>query len=134
MKMKMIFLFTSLLISFQARSSELNHSAGFGLQYAGLVGYQISSTTGKHNFRGAIGIIGAGIGYDYLVTDHFSIGASQTFTIRTVTSINLNYYPAGSILNGWQIGLDFGHMPDSGGGDGFFNTNVEKNVTWISFG
>ena len=132
-KVKIICLLTCLFIAPHVQSTETSQSAGFGLQYGGVLGYQISSTKEKHNLRGALGLVGASVGYDYMVTDHFSVGTTATFTIRTTTSLNFNYYPEGNISDSWQIGVDFGHMSDTDG-DGFFATDGKKNVIWLSLG
>ena len=129
---KILFLMIGLLVSIQAKSDQVNHAAGSGLQYGGIVGYQISSTDDKNNFRASLGLVGAAVGYDYLVTDKFSIGTTATWTLRNTYSANFNYYPSG-LQKGWQFGLDLGYMP-SDGRDGFFSSSRSRKVSWISIG
>lgn len=137
-KMKKVLLRSVLLLFLTLSSSlfatEINHSMGIGLQYSGIVGYQVSMDKDKHRFRGAIGVLGIGAGYDYFLHPKWSMGVSLTETIRTVYSVNINYY-ANTPNDGFRFGLDLGHMPDTGDdGDGFFNSDGSKDVVWLSVG
>lgn len=131
LQLRFIFLF-AVFSSCVVKASELNHNLGTGLQYSGLIGYQISLQKEQHLLRGAVGLIGASAGYDYLLNSNWSIGATYTATIRSVYSLNINYYPQ-SLTDGFRVGLDLGHMPDTDG-DGFFSTDGAKNVIWLSAG
>jgi len=123
-----------LLLSSSLSAAEINHSMGIGLQYSGLVGYQISMDNNNHRFRGAIGLVGIGVGYDYFIHPSWSIGMSLTETVRTVYSVNINYY-SNTANDGFKFGLDLGHMPDSGDpGDSFFYIEGRKDVIWLSVG
>ena len=123
-----IFLFTP-----PVRAAEFEHAVGIGLQYGGIVGYQLSTTFEQGRIRGAVGVIGVSIGYDHNLSDTFAIGATITATIRTVYSLNLNYMPNGQQNSGWMFALDLGYMPDTDG-EGFFNTDGSKSVIWFSTG
>ncbi|MGK0411430.1 MAG: hypothetical protein ACJASB_003633 [Shewanella psychromarinicola] len=51
---------------------------------------------------------------------------SLTETVRTVYSLNFNYY-ANTPSDGFRFGLDLGHMPDPGdSADSFFIVMVVK--------
>jgi len=133
--MKIALLITALLISFQSKSNGISHSTGIGLQYSGVLGYQISSTTEEHNFRGSIGLFGIGAGYDYLATDNFSIGVTATFITLQTGSINFNYYPSGKSNSGWQIGLDLGHIANlKSSDDVLFDNHNDNDFLWVSIG
>jgi hypothetical protein len=131
--MKLLFLTISLLASFASQSKDFNHAAGTGLQYSGLVGYQISTTKQQNNFRASIGLVGVGVGYDYFVNENFSMGTSLTLLFRNTASLNLNYYPKGFKQDSWRIGLDYGYMP-ADDHDSFFSSTKDKEVVWFSIG
>ena len=114
------------------KAEEVKHSAGFGLQFSGLVGYQISSIIDQHNFRASAGVIGVSVGYDYFISDNFSIGATYTGTIRNVSSINFNFYSSWYQNEGGFFGIDVGQMR---GGSGLgFSSPRDKNILWLSAG
>ncbi len=120
------------LFSQTTKAVELEHNAGFGVQYGGLIGYQLSTQQEQHQFRAAVGVIGLSGGYDYFVSPNVSIGASYTRTIRDLTSINLNYYPNGS-KKGFIIGLDLIYAPPESGG--FYKSPKESlNKVLFSIG
>ena len=116
-----------------SRAAGLEHAVGIGLQYGGIVGYQLSSTTEQGRIRGAVGVVGASIGYDHNVSDTFAIGATVTATVRTVYSVNLNYMPKRQHNSGWMFALDLGYMPDKDG-EGWFDNYESQNVLWFSTG
>jgi len=101
----------SLLFTHSLRATEINHTIGFGLQYAGVVGYQISAKNDVHRFRGALGLVGLSIGYDYFLSPKWSLGATYTETLRTIYSLNINYY-ANKLTEGFNFGVDLGSMPE----------------------
>jgi hypothetical protein len=130
--MKKIGLLLCLFPALPLNASELNHAVGIGLQYAGVIGYQLNYQNEEHRFRAAIGLLGAAAGYDYLLNQHWSLGLTYTETIRSVYSANINYYPD-EPNSGIRLGLDLGHMP-KGDGDGFLFSGNTKNVIWFNFG
>jgi hypothetical protein len=133
--MKKILLVLCLLFTSSLRAADLNHAVGFGLQYAGLVGYQISTKQDVHRFRGALGLIGIGAGYDYFLSPGWSLGVTYTETVRSIYSVNINYY-ANSATKGFNFGLDLGHMSsETASGGGFTYIDGEsKNIVWLSIG
>ncbi|MGK0411429.1 MAG: hypothetical protein ACJASB_003632 [Shewanella psychromarinicola] len=54
-------------LSSSLSATEITHSMGIGLQYSGPIGYQVTVDNNKHRFRGAIGLVGMGVGYDYFI-------------------------------------------------------------------
>jgi hypothetical protein len=131
-----IFLVLCLLVSNSLRAAEFNQAIGFGLQYSGLAGYQISTKNDAHRFRGAVGLIGVGAGYDYFLSPKWSLGVTYTESIRTIYSVNINYY-ANTPSKGFNFGLDIGQMPrEDASGDGFTrnNGNSKKNIVLLSAG
>lgn len=130
---KRLFIITSLLASFACQSKDLNHAVGSGLQYSGIVGYQVSTVDQQNNFRASIGLVGVGVGYDYFVNDKFSVGTSLTLTIRPTGSLNFNYYPKGYKQDSWRIGLDYGYMP-ADDHNGFFSSTKDNEIVWFSVG
>jgi len=60
-----ILLILTLLFTHSLRAAEIKHATGFGLQYAGVLGYQISTKNNDRRFRGALGLIGVSVGYDF---------------------------------------------------------------------
>ncbi|GAA0859803.1 hypothetical protein [Aliiglaciecola litoralis] len=132
MKLAMLLLVT-LIATRPVHSTELQHSVGIGLQYSGLIGYQLSTSLSQGRIRGSIGLVGVSLGYDHYITETFSFGATYTKSLRTVYSVNLSYMPKGLRNSGWLIALDLGHMPDDDA-EGFFRTDGTKNVVWLSAG
>ena len=51
-------LILSLLFTHSLSAAEINHTIGSSLQYAGVLGYRISTENNDHHFRGALGLIG----------------------------------------------------------------------------
>lgn len=122
-----------LLVASQTQAAEIDHAVGIGFQYAGVIGYQISTQQDQHRFRGAIGLVGVSAGYDYFIAEKWSLGVTYTETIRTVYSLNINYY-LDTPTQGITFGVDLGHMPDDDNGDGFFKSDGSKNVLFLSLG
>ena len=136
MKIRKLLITSVLFLQFSnlLYAKEINHSVGIGLQYSGIFGYQISIDNVNHRFRGSIGLVGVGIGYDYFISPKWSLGVTLTETIRTVHSININYY-ATSQIEGFRFGLDLGHMPNAGDeGYGYFISEGSKNVVFAGVG
>lgn len=120
-----------------ANSGEYKHATGFGIQYGGLVGYQLSYKESQSNFRGAVGLGGGSVGYDYLIADSFSLGATYTVSVRNVTSLNFNYMPSGNLNRSWIFGIDLAHIDgQKASGDGFFRKQEKdsKNIIFFSVG
>ena len=130
-----IILVLCLLVSNSLRANEFNQAIGFGLQYSGLVGYQISTKNDAHRFRAAVGLIGVGAGYDYFLSPKWSLGVTYTETIRTIYSVNINYY-ANTPSKGFNFGLDIGQMlREEPSAFGFtYNDGTSKNIVLLSVG
>ena len=129
-----ILLILTLLFTHSLRAAEINHATGFGLQYAGVLGYRISTKNNDHRFRGALGLIGVSVGYDYFLSPQWSLGATYTETVRTVYSVNINYTLPQN--EGITFGVDFGHIPsDKASGSGFtYIKGNSKNIMFFSVG
>lgn len=109
--------------------AEFDNSIGFGVQYAGVFGWQGSWTEDNIHARIALGLVGATAGIDVNIDKHVSFGATfGALGIAELSSFNLNYYPGGQYTQGWRVGLDVGT----------FKTNVfgeeKESFTSISFG
>lgn len=131
---KIIFFLPALLFAQYTHGADFKHAVGIGLQYGGLIGYELSNSFDHGRIKGAVEVIGASVGYEHFMTDSLGIGLTLTpFFIRPVYSLNLNYWPAGHQNNGWMFGLDLGHMPDTDG-EGFLSTDGAKNIVLFSAG
>jgi hypothetical protein len=131
-----ILLVLCLLFTNSLRATEFNQAMGVGLQYSGLVGYQISTKNDAHRFRGSVGLLGIGAGYDYFLSPKWSLGGTYTQTFRTIYSVNINYYD-NTPIKGLNFGLDIGKMPNEGAsGDGFtrIKGRSSKNIIFLSVG
>ncbi|MFQ3197247.1 MAG: hypothetical protein ACI8R9_000637 [Paraglaciecola sp.] len=127
----------SLLLIPQASSNPLEHGVGIGLQYGGILGYQLAYHEAQHNFRAAAGLIGGSFGYDYYLTDNFSLGATYTLSVRNASSLNINYIPSKDKNSRWIFGIDLAHINSQrSSGSGFFlkQEKESKNVMWLSAG
>ncbi|RYG10427.1 MAG: hypothetical protein EOO07_22180 [Chitinophagaceae bacterium] len=90
-------------------SAEFDNSIGFGLQYAGIFGWQGSLSENNIHGRLAIGVVGVSVGLDADVNDNFSVGGTiGSIGLASHRSINFNYYPGGVYTQGWRIGADIG--------------------------
>ena len=131
-----VFIVLCLLFTTPLRANEFNHAMGFGLQYSGIIGYQISTKNDAHRFRGAVGLFGIGAGYDYFLSPKWSLGATYTQSVRKIYSVNINYYPK-TPKKGFNFGLDIGQIPrEDASGDGFFRNKgrSSKDIIFLSFG
>lgn len=111
-------------------SAEFDNSIGFGLQYAGIFGWQGSLSEDNIHGRLAIGVIGVSLGVDANINDHVSLGGTfGTFGLASHRSINLNYYPSGVYTQGWRLGADIGTIVSE-----LKNDDGRGNFVSISFG
>jgi len=87
-------------------------SLGAGIQQGGLIGIQVALLFGdsKHKFRGAMGLIGGTVGYDYMITRNISVGGSiyQYNLLNTYkgTALHANYYFNPANKHGFWVGVD----------------------------
>ena len=100
------------LFPINAYTMDYSFSTGGGFQYGGLIGAQGSAYEDAHRFRAAIGLIGIGIGYDYLLSENLSIGITGGGMVpfKDAKLLSLNYFFSGNYKEGWQIGLDIGKV------------------------
>lgn len=108
--------------------AEFDNSIGFGVQYAGLFGWQGSWTEDNVHARIALGLVGATAGIDVNLDQHASIGATfGAVALAEVAAMNFNFYPE-SYTRGWRIGFELGSYKT--------NTFGEKSdsFTSLSFG
>lgn len=100
--------FTSILFASPC-VAEFNNSIGFGVQYAGVFGWQGSWTEDDVHTRIAFGLLGAMAGIDINIDEHTTLGASYgAIGIAEVAAFNVNYYPGGNYTKGWRVGVDVG--------------------------
>lgn len=89
--------------------AEFDNSIGFGVQYAGIFGWQGSWTEENVHARIALGLIGLTAGVDVNMDQHTSVGATfGAIGLAKFNALNLNYYPGGQYTQGWRVGLDIG--------------------------
>jgi hypothetical protein len=135
MKLAIILLGFMCVFASNIKAQEL--SIGHGIQYSGLVGAQVAWKHENHNIRASLGLVGAGIGYDYFINDKVSLGGSLTETIATIYSLNATYYLSGNAQEGFRLGLDVGqtdgdiNWPSLGGST---NKARVKTIAWFSVG
>jgi hypothetical protein len=121
--------FTASIIFSSHCMAEFDNSIGFGVQYAGVFGWQGSWTQDNLHTRIALGLVGATAGVDVNLNEHISVGATLgAIALARVSAFNLNYYPNGQYTQSWRVGLDVGT----------FRTNIlgenSEHFTSISFG
>jgi hypothetical protein len=74
------------------------------------------------------------LGYDYYLSDTFSMGATYTVSGRNVSSLNINYVPSGYTNNGWIFGIDLARIDgQSAGGSSFFLRKEKKSKNILFF-
>lgn len=119
--------FTGILFSSPCMA-EFDNSIGFGVQYAGVFGWQGSWSEDDLHARIAIGLVGATAGVDVSIDQHASFGATfGAVGLARVSAFNFNYYPE-SYTRGWRFGLEAGTMKTN-----VFGEDKESFVS-ISFG
>ena len=136
-KIKIIVGLALLLLIRQGNCGQIDNGVGFGVQYGGVLGYQLSYTQSQSKYRASVGLIGASLGYDYYLSDTFSMGATYTISGRNVSSLNINYVPSGYTNNGWIFGIDLARIDgQSAGGSSFFlrKEKKSKNIIFFSAG
>jgi len=99
------------LFSLVCHSAETKHSIGFGVQYGGLAGWQISQVSDTGITRFAAGLGGITIGHDRFVSPDFGLPnmslGGQVFTgVLTGAGINANYYFGSRDNANWVLGVD----------------------------
>lgn len=96
-----------LFVSTGSASSEFRSSAGFGIQFGGIIGWQGSVRSGDNNLRFAVGVPRLSVGYDRFIKNRYSIGL-QGFILPVAggVGVNINYYFSDVDLPGWMLGLD----------------------------
>lgn len=89
--------------------AEFDNSIGFGVQYAGVFGWQGSWTENNVHTRIAFGLLGAIAGIDVDIDERITMGGSYgAIGIAEVAAFNVNYYPGGRYTEGWRVGVDVG--------------------------
>jgi hypothetical protein len=81
--------------------------------------------------------LGVNVGYDYFISDTFSLGATYTVSFRNVTALNFNYTPSGKLNNSWVFGIDLANIQgQEASRDGFFRKQEKdsRNVIFFSAG
>jgi len=118
----------AVLILSRGAHAESTISAGVGAQYGGLLGVQYSYVVDNSQFRGAVGLFGATIGYDYLI-DQLSLGFTygSMFDARDAKLLSANYYFGGKYQEGWRLGLDVGRAAE-------YNDETDASLASISIG
>ena len=126
---------------FVSNAKALELSIGHGIQYSGLIGIQSALIRENHSFRGSIGLIGLGVGYDYFINDNVSLGGSLTYTVRSIHSLNATYYFSGHTQKGFRLGIDIGQMkgdnikwPTMGCCQSASTKSDPKTIAWFSVG
>jgi hypothetical protein len=135
--MKLTIILLGLMCAFASSVKAQEFSIGHGIQYSGLVGAQAAWKNENHNIRASLGLIGAGIGYDYFINDEVSLGGSLTKTITTIYSLNATYYLSGNAQQGFRIGLDVGRTNgdiDWPSLSGSTNESETRTIAWFSVG
>lgn len=103
------FLIASAIFSTPCVGAQFDNSIGFGVQYAGVFGWQGSWTQDNAHTRIAFGALGATAGLDVDLNKYSSIGATLgVIGIARIQAVNLNYYPGGNYTKGWRVGIDAG--------------------------
>ena len=116
-------IFTILFLSSGAQAENVI-SAGLGAQYGGAMGIQYGYLVESHQLRGATGLFGVTVGYDYLIND-LSLGLTygNMFGSRDSSFLSVNYYFSDKYQYGWRLGLDVGiraEYNDKRNSDAFF--------------
>jgi len=131
MKRNILYLAFSLVLLIKPAFAEVRHSLGAGVQFAGIIGYQVSEQYGRNSFRVGFGVIGISTGYDYFITPNIAIGL-QTFgsLFARGTGLNMNYYFSPTPSASWMIGVDVGRVYHSP----LFGEDYTETASFISAG
>ncbi len=107
-RLQTLFLTVFILAVFSnSANANTKHSIGFGVQYAGLIGYQFNMPLEHGSWRTGIGIFGISTGYDHILSSKVSLGVQGFFTMfGDGGGINLNYHFSNVRSSGWMLGWD----------------------------
>jgi len=115
--------------------SKLKIGLGGGIQFGGLFGGQFGYVVNDHKTYASVGVSGLGVGYNYALSNDFSIGVNISFFVPGValaagSTVNLNYHFENVFQKGWMVGIDAGRIARVGG----FADNSSNNIVFISGG
>lgn len=87
--------------------SRFSSSVGAGVQYAGIIGYQIATKSRGLRIHASLGVLGIAGGFNKLVGENVSVGFNL-FYLGLVGgySANANYYFGSTFDKGWMLGID----------------------------
>jgi hypothetical protein len=94
----------------QAETTDL-WSVGHGFSQGGLLGVQYQSVAARDKFTAAIGLVGAGIGWQHAMDadGHHTLGLSGGYEAivanQGFAGMTYNYYPNGFAKRGWHFGV-----------------------------
>ena len=131
---------TLLLIPFlmfgKSALADTTISLGAGVQHGGLMGGQVAQFFGddnKQKVRGALGVIGGAVGYDYMVTRNISFGGSiyyyNILSNYRGTALHANYYFNPANNNGFWVGVDVLNETETGWKTGNETEEVKTNFS-----
>ncbi len=130
--MKIAFaLLPALLLCALSPSAQAGFGVGIGYPYGGVLGVQYSAQQQQHIWTGAVGLIGAAVGYQYLLDAASQHSAGVVLGSETVSSekgfvaLQYNYYAAGAANPGWLFGVNLGTRREDAGS--FYASRGESN-------
>ncbi len=115
-KMKYFILLFIAVVPASVFAVEIDGGVGFGVKYAGVVGGQLVVSSDRHVGRGALGLLGGSVGYDFKLAEKYSIGftLSNGLTFHEGRMLNFTYYFSGDYSRGWNLSLDIGTLSELG--------------------
>ena len=119
----------------ETTDSKFKTGLGVGLQFGGLIGGQIGYVVDDHKTYVSVGAGALGVGYNYALSNDFSVGANFSLLIPGMAiaagaSVNVNYHFGTAHQNGWMVGFDIGRIDRLAG----FDDESSMNIVFISGG
>ncbi len=131
-KMKMsLALLPALLLCAFSPSADAGFAVGIGYPYGGVLGVQYSTQQQQHIWTGAVGLVGAAVGYQYVLdaaSEHSAgivLGSETLSSEKGFVALQYNYYTAGAANPGWVFGVNLGTRREDAGR--FYASRGESN-------
>ena len=101
---------TILLLIFlpsKAVCTEFNFGLGVGHTYGGIFGTQYSLVDDSSKYRFHLGMLGAGLGYEYRYSSNSSLGltAAVHYPFGPLASVDWAYYSSGEYMEGFTVSI-----------------------------
>lgn len=121
----------ALLLTTLSTSVHAGFAVGGGYPYGGVIGIQYSQQQQQHLWTGAVGVVGAAVGYHYVLDVRQQHSVGVVFGMESISSeqgfaaLQYSYYLAGANNVGWVAGVNLGTRREDAGS--FYASRAERS-------